>query len=166
MLPWIWPHTFRSYLCIPSLAGQSTKLHEVISEHRAEVLGAVGVSHPRHQCVLGHRADSQNGLHQSKVTVSEQLGVFTPLTAYFPKSYIWEGPDTKKAYKTLVMIKSYKLFLTVLYVPINSIHHLEKSCLTLSTSLMTCRFLRAGYREDTASKLPLQSSSTSATLWK
>lgn len=44
--------------------------------------------------------------------------------------------------------------------------HLEKSCLTLSSSLMLCRFLRAGYREDTASRLPLHSSSTSAPLLK
>lgn len=44
--------------------------------------------------------------------------------------------------------------------------HLEKSCLTLFSSPMVCRFLRAGYREDTASRLPLQSSSTSAPLWK
>ena len=31
---------------------------------------------------------------------------------------------------------------------------------------MVCRFLRAGYREDTASRLPLHSSSTSAPLCK
>lgn len=44
--------------------------------------------------------------------------------------------------------------------------HLENSSLTLSSSLTLCRFLRAGYRDDTASRLPLRSSSTSAPLKK
>lgn len=78
----------RSYLCVPSLASQPAELHEVVGEHRAQVLGAVGVSHPRHERLLGHGADGQNGLHQSEVTVSEELRVLPPLTANVPQSHI------------------------------------------------------------------------------
>lgn len=42
--------------------------------------------------------------------------------------------------------------------------YLENSGLMLSSSLRLCRFLSAGYREETASRLPLHSSSTSAPL--
>lgn len=42
--------------------------------------------------------------------------------------------------------------------------YLENSGLMLSSSLRLCRFLRAGYKEETASRLPLHSSSTSEPL--
>lgn len=99
-------HTRRCYLCVPSLASQPAELHEVVSEHRAEVLGAVWVSHPGHQGVLGHRAGGQDGLHQCKVAVSEQMRVLLPLTANFPQSDVWEGPDSKSAQHCLEMIHS------------------------------------------------------------
>lgn len=86
--------TFRCYLCVPRLTSQLAELHQVFSDHRGEILIAVGVSHPGHQCVLSNRANSQNGLHQCKVTVSEQLGMLPPLAANIPQSNIREASDT------------------------------------------------------------------------
>ncbi|TNN69792.1 hypothetical protein EYF80_020024 [Liparis tanakae] len=152
------------YLCVPSLSSQPTELHEVVSEHRAEVVAAVGVPHPGYQGVVGHSADGQYGLHQRKVTVSEQLGVLSPLAANLPQSHVREGPDIKSTSR-----KSSRLLpvcMTTLFLRFDRSYHLEKSRFTLSSSLMLCRFLRDGYREDTASRLPLHSSSTSAPLWK
>lgn len=54
--------------------------------------------------------------------------------------------------------------LIVCEVWIHSDCYLENSGLMLSSSLRLCRFLRAGYREEAASRLPLHSSSTSAPL--
>ena len=76
------------YLCVPSVSGHPGKLHQMVSEQRAEELLGIGVWHSGHQGLLGHRAHSQNGLHQSKVTVSQQLGVLLPLSAHVPRSDI------------------------------------------------------------------------------
>lgn len=81
-------HALRGYLCISSPASQPAELHEVVSEHGAEELGAVGVSHPGYEGVLGHGADGKDGLHQSKVTVGEQPRVLPPLTANLPQSHV------------------------------------------------------------------------------